>query len=125
MPFEEDPITHKLQFNFTNFLATLVVLLVFLYFFWISFGTSRAEVLNNTVLIQILTVMIGSLGIVIGYYFASSKSSAAKDTKISELSDKATTLALNSTPPPPTTVETINTENISGDVTAENVNTSK
>lgn len=116
MPFDRDATTGKIHFNFSNLLALVIVMGCFAFFFWICMPSKQSE---NRDIGEVKTALISVLTLVIGYYFGSTKGSAAKDVKIEEMTKTATALALNN--PPGTSTEVINTENISGNVTADKV----
>lgn len=123
MPFERDIRTGKASFSFINFMAVLVVSGCFVYFFWISIPP-KMEINENRNIGEVKTVLIAAFMLVLGFYFGSSKAVQSKDTKIEELQQSATDIAAASLKTKEETkVETINTENISGNVTAETLNT--
>lgn len=95
MPFEIDPKTGKSSFSFTNLLAMLVVLGCMVYFFWLAFGTSKADSKDNTALVQVTTVMIGSLTLVLGFYYGSSSNAVKQAAQITDLQKTATDVALS------------------------------
>lgn len=122
MPFERDIVSGKVHFSFPNLLAYTLSLACIVYLFWVSFAFTKAEAKENTTVIQIISAIIVILTTVINYYFGNSKNSQAQAQQITEMQKTATTLALNNKA---TSADVINTENISGDVTAETVNTTK
>lgn len=121
MAFEIDPQTGKVKFNFVNLLAVVVLLICASYFFWISIPP-KMEVNENRNIGEIKTAFIAAFMLVLNYFFGSSKSSASKDVKIDEMQKTAAALAASNTG---TSTEVINTENISGNVTAEKVVTNE
>lgn len=98
-------------FNFQNLFAFVIFSLVYAHFYK-HIDPTVNETYKNILLI------------ITGFVFGSSKSSVSKDTKIDELQKTATALALTAKSPDDTTkTEVINTENISGDVKADVINT--
>ena len=95
----------KFKFNFQNVFAICIFGSVF-YYFLINPDPTVNETYKSILLI------------IVGYIFGSSKSSASKDIKIDELQRN---MAANNN----STAEVINTENISGNVTAEKVVTNE
>jgi len=67
--------------NIKSIIALIVVLSSFTYFFTVAFTGIKADS-------QILIAIVGTLGVVIGYYFGTSQGSAKKDEVISNLSNK-------------------------------------
>lgn len=110
MDSETNSSSKKVQFNFVNLLAIIIVLLCFGFFFWICSPQRQEE---NRNIGEVKTALIGVLTLIMGYFFGASKGSAAKDVKIEELQQAANQ---------PTTAEVINTKNISGNVTTDNIN---
>lgn len=64
--------------NIKSIIALIVVISAFSYFFIVAFTGIKAD---N----QVLIAIVGTLGIVIGYYFGTSQGSQKKDEIIQEL----------------------------------------
>lgn len=62
-----------------SIIALIVVISSFTYFFLVAFTGIKAD---N----QIIIAIVGTLGVVIGYYFGTSQGSSKKDEVISNLS---------------------------------------
>ncbi len=90
------PLMKNFKFHFQNVFALLIFGSIFYYFF-INPDATVNETYKNILLI------------VVGFMFGSSKSSHSKDETIKNMADTSS-------------VETINTDDISGDVKSENVN---
>jgi hypothetical protein len=69
----------KINENIKPILALIIVVMSYLYFFGVSF----LGLPENS---QILMAIVGTLGFITGYYFASSHSSAKKDETIANMS---------------------------------------
>ena len=67
--------------NIKSIIALIVVLSSFTYFFTVAFAGIKADS-------QILIAIVGTLGVVIGYYFGTSQTSAKKDETINNLTSK-------------------------------------
>lgn len=94
MPFEKDPKTGKLTFNFPNFLATLLILFAMTYFFIMSFVLSKKEVLENPSINQIIIFMVGIVTTICTFYFGSSIGQIRESQKNAQLQKDATAIAL-------------------------------
>lgn len=73
------------KFSFPNFLAAIVIISCFVYFFWIS--NTKHETNNNVG--EIKTACIALVTMVLQYFFGSSKSSTRKDETISQMASTA------------------------------------
>lgn len=67
--------------NIKSIIAIIVVISSFTYFFVVSFTGIKAD---N----QVLIAIVGTLGIVTGYYFGTSQGSQKKDEIINDLTKK-------------------------------------
>jgi len=67
--------------NIKSILALIIVVMSYGYFFGVTFFGLEEQS-------QILMAIVGTLGFITGYYFASSHSSAKKDETISRMSFK-------------------------------------
>ena len=94
MPFDRHPDTGKLQFSFTNLLAVIITLSCFFFLFWVALTFSKAEARENTLLIQVVTVITATLTSIVMFYFGSSNNSAKQAQQITEMQKTATTVAL-------------------------------
>jgi len=66
------------KFKFQDILATLLLFSIIVYFFWVSrpgFNSANAA--------EIKQILGTTMALIVGFYFGSSKSSAAKDAAIS------------------------------------------
>lgn len=79
----------KIKWQFIHVLTILVVCFSFAYFIWIS-GKSHAEVENHNVG-EIKTALISFVGMCLSYFLGSSRSSAQKDERLSQLQQNQTT----------------------------------
>lgn len=93
MPFDRHPETGRLQFSFTNLLALLISLACFIFLFWVALTFSKAEARENTLLIQVVTVITATLTSIVMFYFGSSNNSAKQAQQISEMQKTAITTA--------------------------------
>lgn len=75
-----------LKLNFANLLAFYVITLIMAWFFYISSSHFPVELLKEVSDIKI--AFIGVNGLILGYYFGSSKSSKDKDEQIKDLAAK-------------------------------------
>lgn len=94
MPFDRHPETGRLQFSFTNLLALVICLACFSFLFWVALTFSKAEARENTLLIQVVTVITATLTSIVMFYFGSSNNSAKQAQQITEMQKTSTTLAL-------------------------------
>lgn len=94
MPFEKDPKTGKMTFNFPNFLATLLILFAMSYFFIMSFVLSKKEVLENPSINQIIIFMVGIVTTICTFYFGSSIGQIRESQKNTQLQKDVTAIAL-------------------------------
>ncbi len=94
MPFDRSPETGKLQFSFTNLLALVICSACFIFLFWVALTFSKAEARENTLLIQVVTVITATLTSIVMFYFGSSNNSAKQAQQITEMQKTSTTLAL-------------------------------
>ena len=94
MPFDRHPDTGKLQFSFTNLLALVICAACFIFLFWVALTFSKAEARENTLLIQVVTVITATLTSIVMFYFGSSNNSAKQAQQITEMQKTSTTLAL-------------------------------
>ena len=85
MPFEKDPKTGKMIFSFPNFLATLLIVFAMVYFFIMSFGLSKKEVLENPSINQIIIFMVGIVTTICTFYFGSSIGQIRESQKNTQL----------------------------------------
>jgi len=75
-----------LKLNFANLLAFYVITLIMAWFFYVSSAHFPPALLKEVSDIKI--AFIGVNGLILGYYFGSSKSSKDKDEQIKDLSTK-------------------------------------
>jgi len=81
----------KINENIKSILALIIVVMSYAYFFGVSF----LGLPENS---QILMAIVGTLGFITGYYFASSHGSAKKDETIANMSNAT---SKEDTPPEP------------------------
>lgn len=94
MPFDRHPDTGKMQFSFTNLLALVIVSSCLIFLFWVARTFSKAEAIENTLLIQVVTVITATLTSIVMFYFGSSNNSAKQAHQITEMQKTATAVAL-------------------------------
>lgn len=68
------------KWNFEQWLSIVIVILIFVFFYMISFYPPEKL---NTNIGEVKTALISILTMVIGYWFGSSRSSAKKDEALS------------------------------------------
>ena len=94
MPFDRNPDTGKVHFNFTNLLALVTLVLGFAFLAYGAFVLSKAEVKDNTMLTQITTNVSNYILVVLTFFFGSSVLSTRQSQQITSMQKDATNLAL-------------------------------